>query len=100
MVENGPIPAVHGVVRWRIVDLCPWVRDEFRVSIARQTLRRTLRKLGYRKLLARPHHHAQAAKAIEDFKKPVAGRRPSCGGRNGSGSVAPGGERPVTFWWR
>ena len=22
MVENGPIPAVHGVVRWRIIDLC------------------------------------------------------------------------------
>jgi len=25
MVENGPIPAVHGVVRWRIIDLCQWV---------------------------------------------------------------------------
>ena len=24
MVENGPIPAVHGVVRWRIIDLCQW----------------------------------------------------------------------------
>ena len=22
MVENGPIPAVHEVVRWRIIDLC------------------------------------------------------------------------------
>ncbi len=25
MIESGPIPAVHGVVRWRIVDLCQWV---------------------------------------------------------------------------
>jgi transposase len=25
IIENGPIPAVHGVVRWRIVDLCQWV---------------------------------------------------------------------------
>ena len=22
IIESGPIPAVHGVVRWRIVDLC------------------------------------------------------------------------------
>ena len=69
MIENGPIPAVHGVVRWRIVDLCQWVWDEFRVIIARQTLSRELRKMGYRKLSARPRHHAQTAGAIEDFKK-------------------------------
>ncbi len=69
MIESGPIPAVHGVVRWRIVDLCQWVWDEFRISIARQTLSRELRKLGYRKLSARPRHHAQAVGAIEDFKK-------------------------------
>ena len=69
MIESGPIPAVHGVVRWRIVDLRQWVWEEFRISIARQTLSRELRKLGYRKLSARPRHHAQAANAIEDFKK-------------------------------
>jgi hypothetical protein len=28
-----------------------------------------LRKMGYRKLSARPRHHAQAEGAIEDFKK-------------------------------
>ena len=69
MVESGPIPAVHGVVRWRIVDLGQWVWEEFRIRIARQTLSRELRKLGYRKLSARPRHHAQAVGAIEDFKK-------------------------------
>ena len=25
IVESGPIPAIHGVVRWRIVDLCQCV---------------------------------------------------------------------------
>ena len=45
IIENGPIPAVHGVVRWRIVDLCQWLWDEFRVSIARQTLSCELRAL-------------------------------------------------------
>ena len=74
ILESGPIPAVHGVVRWRIVDLCQWIFEEFRVVVAEQTLSRVLRAMGYRKLSARPRHHAQAEGAIEDFKKPVAGR--------------------------
>jgi transposase len=69
LLESGPIPAVHGVVRWRIVDLCQWMFEEFRVAVSQQTLSRVLRKMGYRKLSARPRHHAQAAGAIEDFKK-------------------------------
>ena len=69
ILESGPIPAVHGVVRWRIVDLCQWIFEEFRVAVSQQTLGRVLRKMGYRKLSARPRHHAQAAGAIEAFKK-------------------------------
>jgi transposase len=69
MIETGPIPAVHGVVRWRVIDLCQWVWEEYRVTIARQTLSRELRGMGYRKLSARPRHHAQAAGAIEAFTK-------------------------------
>jgi transposase len=69
IIESGPIPAVHGVVRWRIIDLCQWIYEEFRVVVAKQTLSRELRAIGYRKLSARPRHHAQAAGAIEDFKK-------------------------------
>ena len=69
ILKSGPIPAVHGVVRWRIVDLCQWIFEEFRIAVSRQTLSRVLRKMGYRKLSARPRHHAQAAGAIEAFKK-------------------------------
>lgn len=69
LVESGPIPAVHGVVRWRLVDLAQWVWEEFRISISIFTLSRELRGLGYRKLSARPRHHAQASGVIEDFKK-------------------------------
>ena len=69
VVERGPIPAVHGVVRWRLVDLAQWIWEEFRVSVSVQTISRQLRGLGYRKLSARPRHHAQAAGAIEHFKK-------------------------------
>jgi transposase len=68
-VDSGPVPAIHGVVRWRIVDLCQWVWDEFRISVSKQTLGRELRAMRYRKLSARPRHRAQAADAIEAFKK-------------------------------
>lgn len=69
MIEDGPIPAVHGVVRWRLVDLMAWVWEEFRIVIAKQTLSRVLRSMGYRKLSARPRHHAQDPAAAQDFKK-------------------------------
>jgi transposase len=69
MIESGPIPAVHGVVRWRLVDLAQWIFEAFRITIAKQTLSRELRAMGYRKLSARPRHHARAEGAIEDFKK-------------------------------
>jgi transposase len=36
IIESGPIPAVHGVVRWRIVDLCQRIYQEFRVVVAKQ----------------------------------------------------------------
>jgi transposase len=69
MIQAGPIPSVHGVVRWRIIDLCQWFWEERRVKVAKQTLSRELRRMGYRKLSARPRHHAQAEGAIEAFKK-------------------------------
>ena len=69
VIESGPIPAVHGVVRWRIIDLCQWMWDSFGVSIAKQTMSRELRAMGYRKLSARPRHHTQAYGAIDLFKR-------------------------------
>lgn len=43
IVESGPIPASHGVVRWRLIDLAYWVRDESGLSITKQTLSREMR---------------------------------------------------------
>ena len=37
--------------------------------MSEQTLSREVRAMGYRKLAARPKHHAQDPQAIEDFKK-------------------------------
>ncbi len=68
VIESGPTPAVHGVVRWRLVDLCQWLWEEHHVTVAKQTLSRELRAMNYRKLSARPRHHAQADGAIDLFK--------------------------------
>ncbi len=69
VVESGPIPAAHGVARWRLADLVQWVWEEFRIRISVQTLSRELRALGYHKLSARPCHYAQDADAMAAFKK-------------------------------
>jgi transposase len=68
-LDEGPIPAVHGVVRWRLIDLMQWLWEEFRLSISKQTLSRELRAMGYRKLSARPRHHQKSEAAVAAFKK-------------------------------
>src|SRR5215218_5810347 len=69
IVDHGPIPSVHGVVRWRLVDLVQWAFEEFRITISKQTLSRELRAMGYRKLSARPRHHARSEAEVSTFKK-------------------------------
>ena len=69
MIEAGPIPTSHGVVRWRLIDLAQSAHDEFGLSITKQTLSREMRALGYRKLSARPRHRGQRSEDIAAFKK-------------------------------
>src|SRR6185503_3037347 len=63
------MPAIHGVVRWRLKDLTLWIWEAFQISLSETTLSRELRALGYRKLSARPRHYAQDPEALEAFKK-------------------------------
>ena len=69
MVERGPIPAIHGVVRWRLKDLVQWLWEEFGVSLDESTVSRELKALGFVKISARPRHRAQNELAGEHFKK-------------------------------
>jgi transposase len=69
MVEAGPIPAIHGVVRWRRKDLARWLFEEFRIELDETTVGRELRAMGFRKLSARPRHYAQNELAMKHFKK-------------------------------
>ncbi|TGE86858.1 IS630 family transposase [Rhizobium sp. SEMIA 4088] len=68
-IERGPTPYLDGIVRWRLCDLVQWLWEGFRISVSEQTLSREVRAMGYRKLAARPKHHAQDPQAIEEFKK-------------------------------
>lgn len=69
VIERGPVPAVDGVVRWRLIDLVQWVYETYAIATSKQTLSRMLRAMGYRKLSARPRHHAQDPEAVAVFKK-------------------------------
>jgi len=84
-VEAGPVPWRDGVVRWRLVDLAAWLREEVGVTISRQTLGRELRRMGYRTLSARPQPHGQDPEAMEVFKK--ASRPPWRRSANGTPTV-------------
>jgi transposase len=94
LVEDGPIPAIHGVVRWRLVDLVGWIHDAWGVSLDRSRLGRILKGLGYARLSARPKHHAQNEYALEAFKTdfPPEGRGSSrrAPSRNPDRNLVPG----------
>jgi transposase len=68
-VEEGPAPWRDGVVRWRLIDLGQWLWETFGVSVSATTVGRELRAMGFRKLSARPRHHAQDPEVLEAFKK-------------------------------
>ena len=69
LVEAGPDPRTHGVVRWRCVDLQRVLGQRFAVDLSEVSLGRILKKLGYSHISARPRHPAQDAQAIAAFKK-------------------------------
>src|SRR5215204_272699 len=69
LVETGPDRAVHGVVRWRRVDLQRVILERFGVAYHERTVGKLLKALGFSHISARPRHPAQDARTIEAFKK-------------------------------
>src|SRR5947208_4601859 len=69
IVEEGPIPAVHGVVRWRACDLIMRLHEEFGLSVSDDTIYRALKTLGFSHVSARPKAYKQDGEAMEAFKK-------------------------------
>ena len=69
IVERGPDPDRDGVVRWRLKDLAAWIQTNFGVSLDESSVGRVVNALGFRKLSARPRHHAQDPATLAAFKK-------------------------------
>ena len=69
LVGEGPIPAVHGVVRWRACDLIMRLHEEFGISVSDDTVYRALKELGFSHVSARPKAYKQDPDAMAAFKK-------------------------------
>jgi len=67
-VRHGPDLAVHGVVRWRRADLARAIEARFGVVLAERSISNVLRRLGFRRLVARPRHPGHDAAAQASFK--------------------------------
>jgi transposase len=103
LVNEGPSISEHGVIRWRRIDLSRVIQTRFGVSLAERSVGEVLRRLGFRRLSARPRHPGYDAAAQEAHKKTLrtwskrsspsmrAASRSSSGGRmkRASASKAP-----------
>lgn len=69
LVETGPERAVHGVVRWRRIDLQRVLEDRFEVKVSLPSLSRLLDELAFSHISGRPQHPQQDVAVIEAFKK-------------------------------
>ena len=69
LVETGPDMAVHGVVRWRCVDLQGEIKARFGVEISERHVGRLLKGLKFPRLSVRPRHPKADEAAQQAFKK-------------------------------
>ncbi len=77
LVETGPDRAVHGVVRWRRIDLKRISAERFGVDYNERSVGKILHRLGFSHISPRPHHPAQDERIVAEFKKtsqPTVGR--------------------------
>jgi transposase len=69
LVEAGPDPTDHGVVRWRRLDLRDELERRFGVTLHERSVGKLLAELDYRRLSVRPRHPQTDEEAQETFKK-------------------------------
>jgi len=69
LVEAGPDMAVHGVVRWRCVDLQGEIKARFGVAFSERHVGRLLKRLDFTRLSVRPRHPKADEAAQQAFKK-------------------------------
>jgi transposase len=69
LVEAGPDLAVHGVVRWRCIDLKAEIQARFDVTLSERQVERILKRLKFTRLSVRPRHPQADEAAQQAFKK-------------------------------
>jgi transposase len=67
-VETGPERAVHGVVRWRRIDLQRLISERFGVVYHERTVGKILKQLGFSHISARPRRPARDGQTVAAFK--------------------------------
>jgi transposase len=73
LIDEGPTPAIDGVVRWRGCDLIRRLHTEFGLSVSDDTIYRALKELGFAHVSARPKAYRQDPDAMAAFKKSLPG---------------------------
>ena len=69
LIDEGPVPAIDGVVRWRACDLLRQLHAAFGLSVSDATVYRALKELGFSHVSARPKAYRQNPEDMETFKK-------------------------------
>ncbi len=69
IIDAGPDLAEHGVVRFRLCDLCALVEERFGVIYEERGLSKLIRRLGFRKISARPQHPKSDPEIQAESKK-------------------------------
>ncbi|WP_367142046.1 winged helix-turn-helix domain-containing protein [Rhodoplanes sp.] len=92
LVRQGPDPAVHGVVRWRRIDLSRLIEQRYGVTLAERSVGDLLRRLGFQRMSVRPRCPEQDVAAQEAHKmtsrtwSPPASRPEHAASRSSSGA--------------
>ncbi len=76
IVEAGPDPDIHGVVRWRCIDLADEIERRFGVNYKERAISNLLKALNFSHICGRPQHPEQDERVIEMFKKTSPTRSP------------------------
>lgn len=68
-IREGPDPAEHGIVRWRLCDLRQLILARFFVVLDERSISRILKELGFSHISVRPRHPQADVSAQEAHKK-------------------------------
>src|SRR5258708_14432384 len=69
IVHEGPIPAIHGVVRWRACDLIMRLHEAFGISVSDDTVYRAFKHSGFSHVTASPRPYNPASTPLDPCNK-------------------------------